>query len=185
MRLASKRASPRKCASTYPCLKLQCFRPADVSAGSPNGPSLGEQLIVGISDKVFPEKQKYTVRTRPGPAPPEIHKLRDLIHSQIGSRLSLKDLAHSSGLSSRHICRIFRAEMGLSPHAYIMRRRVEHASALIAEGKLGLAEIALACGFSDQAHMTVTFRKILGLPPSRLPRPNSQEAKRARSKPDL
>jgi AraC-like DNA-binding protein len=141
---------------------------ADVSAGSPDGPSLGEQLIVRVLNNVFPEKQRFTIRARPGPALAEINKLRDLIHSQIGSRLSLKDLARSSGMSSRHICRVFRAEMGLSPHAYIMRCRVEHASNLIVKGKQGLAEIASACGFSDQAHMTVTFRKILGVPPSHL-----------------
>jgi AraC-like DNA-binding protein len=147
---------------------------ADVSAGSPDGPSLGEQLIVRVLNNVFPEKHKHTVRTRAGLALPEINKLRDLIHSQIGSRLSLKDLAHSSGMSSRHMCRIFRAEMGLSPHAYIMRCRVEHASALITKGKLSLAEIASICGFSNPAHMTVTFRKILGVPPSDLVRSSSR-----------
>ena len=152
---------------------LMALLHADVSAGSPDGPTLGEQLTVGVLNNVFPEKRRHTTRGRRGPAPPELNRLRDFIHSQIGSRLSLQDLAAFSGLSSRNVCRIFRAEIGLSPHAYIMRCRVEHASTLILTSKLSMAEIALISGFANQAHMTVTFRKILGVPPLHLARSRS------------
>ena len=139
---------------------------ADVLAGCLDGPSLGEQLIIRILNHLFPEKEDRVIGRRRGSAVREINSLRDMIHAQIGSHLSLQDLASASGLSSRQLCRIFRTETGASPHAYIMRCRVERACALIAESKLGLAEIASICGFSDQAHMTVTFRKLLKSSPS-------------------
>jgi AraC-like DNA-binding protein len=139
---------------------------ADVLAGCLDGPSLGEHLIIRILNHFFPEKQDCVIGRRRGSAVREMKSLRDMIHAQIGSHLSLQDLASASGLSSRQVCRIFRTETGSSPHAYIMRCRVEQACALIAESKLGLAEIASICGFSDQAHMTVTFRKLLKSSPS-------------------
>jgi AraC family transcriptional regulator len=139
---------------------------ADVLAGCLDGPSLGEQLIIRILNHFFPEKDDRVIGRRRGSALREINSLRDMIHAQIGCHLSLQDLASASGLSSRQLCRIFRTETGASPHAYIMRCRVERACALIAESKLGLAEIASICGFSDQAHMTVTFRKLLKSSPS-------------------
>ena len=139
---------------------------ADVLAGCLDGPSLGEQLIIRILTHLFPEKQDRVIGRRRGSAVREINSLRDMIQAQVGSRLSLQDLASASGLSSRQLCRVFRTETGSSPHAYIMRCRVERACALIAESKHGLAEIASICGFSDQAHMTVTFRKLLKSSPS-------------------
>jgi AraC-like DNA-binding protein len=147
-------------------MHLMSLLHADVLAGCLDGPSLGEQLIIRILNQFFLEKDDRAIGRRRGSAVREINSLRDMIHSQIGSHLSLQDLASASGLSSRQLCRIFRTETGSSPHAYIMRCRVERACALIANCKLCLAEIASICGFSDQAHMTVTFRKLLGSSPS-------------------
>jgi AraC family transcriptional regulator len=139
---------------------------SDILASSPDGPSLGEQLIIRILNNIFPEKEKRSIRKQRGSARREINNLRDMIRSQICTRLSLQDLAQSIGVSSRQLCRIFRSETGMSPHAYIMRCRVDQACALLSQGKFSLAETAASCGFSDQSHMTVTFQKILGFPPS-------------------
>ncbi|MFJ7441642.1 helix-turn-helix transcriptional regulator [Methylorubrum thiocyanatum] len=69
-------------------------------------------------------------------------------------------------MSTRHFCRAFRTAMGLSPYDYIVQRRVERARALIQESRLSFSEIAVNVGFSNHAHMTSTFQRVLGKTPS-------------------
>ncbi|HXK39796.1 MAG TPA: helix-turn-helix transcriptional regulator [Candidatus Paceibacterota bacterium] len=68
-------------------------------------------------------------------------------------------------LSPCHFSRVFRESFGCSPHGYISRRRVEHAQGLMLSGDAPLSQIALDCGFADQAHFSRTFRSIVGESP--------------------
>ncbi len=69
-------------------------------------------------------------------------------------------------MSTRHFCRAFRASKGISPHQYVIRRRIERARTLIEDGTLTYAEVAEMAGFADHSQMARTFRKVLGVPPS-------------------
>lgn len=77
------------------------------------------------------------------------------------------ELAEVANLSVSHFSRAFKQTFGESARAYIMRRRIAMAQALMGQGRQTLADIALACGFADQAHMTRVFGRIVGLSPSR------------------
>lgn len=77
------------------------------------------------------------------------------------------ELAQAANLSVSYFCRAFRKSFGESAHLYVMRRRVALAQGLITQGGQALADIALACGFSDQAHMTRVFSRFVGTSPSR------------------
>ena len=66
-----------------------------------------------------------------------------------------------------HFCRVFRVSFGHSPHAYITRRRIERAQGLILTTGRTLGEIALDCGFADQAHFTKIFRRLCGESPGK------------------
>jgi AraC-like DNA-binding protein len=141
---------------------------ADISMGSPDGGSVSEHLIYRILSNLFFEQEESPRRARSNSTANELKRIRDIVYAQMGDQLRISDLAHISGMSFRQLSQVLRAATGLSPHAYVMHCRVQHACALIAGGKLRLVEIASLCGFSDQAHMTVTFRKVLGFPPSHL-----------------
>jgi len=69
-----------------------------------------------------------------------------------------------------HFARLFRRTVGVPPHQYVLRRRVERAKELLLTGRLGLSEVALAAGFSDQSHLTRVFRRAVGLTPARFRR---------------
>ncbi|OLP62228.1 hypothetical protein BJF93_18575 [Xaviernesmea oryzae] len=79
---------------------------------------------------------------------------------------SLAALAASSGLSRFQFLRAFSAETGLTPHAYLIQRRLQKARRLLMAGQ-SAAEAALASGFADQAHMTRSFSRAYGLTPGR------------------
>lgn len=62
--------------------------------------------------------------------------------------------------------RRFRADVGVPPHAFQIDLRVKQARRLLAAGDPP-AEVAAACGFADQAHLTRTFKRFVGVTPAR------------------
>jgi AraC family transcriptional regulator len=79
---------------------------------------------------------------------------------------TLEQMAAVVHLSPYHFARQFKASTGLPPHQYVITRRVERAQHLLrAEGELGLAEVALRVGFSDQSQFSLHFKRIVGVTP--------------------
>ena len=76
--------------------------------------------------------------------------------------------ARECSLSAGHFARAFRQTTGLSPHQWLLRRRIDKAHELLCEGKLSLAEIASACGFADQSRFTKVYARLRGIKPGRL-----------------
>lgn len=71
-----------------------------------------------------------------------------------------------SGLDRFTLARHFRASFGTSPYNYLVMRRLDRARAMLGAGA-ELAEIASACGFADQSHMTRQFKRAYGVTPGR------------------
>ncbi len=82
----------------------------------------------------------------------------EFIDQRIDRSLSLAELGAAVGLSPMHFAARFRAATGISPHAFILRRRIEHAQTLLATTRSTVAEIAFSVGFRTQAHFTTVFR---------------------------
>src|SRR5258708_23166962 len=75
-------------------------------------------------------------------------------------------MAAAVHLSPYHFARQFKAASGLPPHQYVIARRVERAQHLLrADGEIGVTDVALRVGFSDQSKLSVPFKRIAGLPP--------------------
>jgi AraC-like DNA-binding protein len=79
------------------------------------------------------------------------------------------DLATLAGLSRSHLNRAFKQEMGLTPHAFLVERRVRLARKLLLRGEAPVSVVA-AAGFADQAHMTRAFKVRIGITPGRFAR---------------
>ena len=88
------------------------------------------------------------------------------VDENLDRNISLTDLAGVVQLSVFHFLRKFRTEFGCPPHAYVMRRRIEHAKRQLARRDIPLKVVAADCGFSDQSHMTRLFRRLLGTTPA-------------------
>lgn len=94
-----------------------------------------------------------------------LHRVLDYVTTHIDDDIALEDLAGMAGYSPFHFARKFTLAMGVSPHRYIARLRLERAMAQLAAGKLPLVEIALNAGFSSQASFTRAFHRATGLTP--------------------
>lgn len=89
----------------------------------------------------------------------------DFMHSHCDQPISLIELANLAGISPRHLIRSFKARFGLTPHRYLIGLRVRKAQELLAHGE-PVAEVAVASGFADQAHLSRTFKAIIGTTPA-------------------
>jgi transcriptional regulator GlxA family with amidase domain len=123
-------------------------------------PSIDLPLIQEQTD------QETAAPTRTRLAPWQIRKVRTYIAERVNTTTTNKDLALLVRLSPFHFSRAFKNTFGDSPHRYLLRRRMEHAQDLMLATSVSLAEIALECGFVDQAHFGRTFRRIVGETPT-------------------
>jgi AraC-like DNA-binding protein len=103
---------------------------------------------------------------RGGLSPLLKNRICDFIEQHLGEKISLGALSSMAGLSPHHFARAFQQSMGMPPHRYLLRRRVEHVEQMLRETQLPLSQIALAAGFADQSHLARHFRRLTGMPPS-------------------
>jgi AraC family transcriptional regulator len=103
-------------------------------------------------------------------SPAQLTRLADYIEARLHEPLNLETLAAAAGLGLWSFVRRFRESFGRTPHAYIIERRIDRARRLLTQGCMPIKEVALACGFADQAHMTRAFRMHLNTTPAALRR---------------
>lgn len=101
------------------------------------------------------------------PAQRTVLTVKDAIESAYGT-VGIEALGRASGTSPRHLTRLFRNHIGFGPKMLARITRFQRALAMLADGYGGsMAELALACGFYDQAHLARDFRRFSGQPPAR------------------
>jgi AraC family transcriptional regulator len=89
------------------------------------------------------------------------------MREHVQDHVQLADLARQAQVSPFHFARLFKAATNESPHAFLVRLRVECARELLAsDAHLTTATVAYACGFSDQGHLARQFRKLIGYSPA-------------------
>src|ERR1700688_2335028 len=96
----------------------------------------------------------------------QARKVLDYIDRHITSRVLVADLCALVWRSEAHFSRSFRGTFGCSPHAFVVRRRVELAARYMLQTDMSLSDIALGCGFVDQAHLCKHFRLVTGETPA-------------------
>ncbi len=89
----------------------------------------------------------------------------DFIEAHIDQDLDLASLSRVASMSVYHFARRFKETLGVTPHAYVVARRVRRAQGLLKHRNSRPADVAAACGFSSQAHLTTAFRHGLGVTP--------------------
>jgi AraC-like DNA-binding protein len=93
-----------------------------------------------------------------------VRAIRTYLEEHYTENVTLEDLSSLSGLSGYHLIRVFRADTGLPPHAYLEQIRVNRARLLLRTGA-AIAEVALSTGFNDQSHFSRHFKKMTGVTP--------------------
>jgi AraC-like DNA-binding protein len=122
-------------------------------------------LAVGPRDhEARPELSRAKVNALPKW---RLRRVEQHIAAHFERSISLSELAGVAGLSRMHFAAQFRAATGSRPREYLLNHRIEQAKSLLTTSDRPLAEIALAVGFSTQAHFSTVFKRISGETPAR------------------
>ena len=92
----------------------------------------------------------------------------DYINDNLTQKLTLAEIAGAAHVSPYHLARLFKAATGLSPHQYVIRRRVGRAKTLLVGTDLPIVDVAGAVGFANQSHLAFHVRRLLGVSPKAL-----------------
>jgi AraC family transcriptional regulator len=141
---------------------------AEVESGGASGTLYAESLAHALAVRFLFLGEHLPTRSHRTAILPQrkLRNIQDLIESRLAADLTLQELAAEIGYSRAHFLRMFRATTGMTPHRYVLKRRVERARQLLEQVELSIAEVAFRCGFSSQAHLTVAFRNEFGVTPA-------------------
>ena len=96
----------------------------------------------------------------------QMRRATEAMTSLMDTDLSLAELARQYGLSVSYFVRAFKMTTGDPPHRWMLRERVERSKSFLAHSEVGIAEIAIGCGFADQSHFTRIFKSFVGITPA-------------------
>jgi AraC-like DNA-binding protein len=101
-------------------------------------------------------------------AAPARHLLRarDLADARYSEPLGVDDMARAAGLSRAHFSREFKQAFGVSPHAYLLTRRLERAASLLRVTDRSVAEICMDVGLQSVGSFTTSFKRMFGKSPT-------------------
>lgn len=93
--------------------------------------------------------------------------LDPFLANRLGEKITLEQMAEQCHLNPSYFCRRFRAETGITPMQYLLRKRIEMAKYLLTYTEDSLLAVAAQLGFYDQNHFSVSFTKAVGCSPSK------------------
>lgn len=123
-------------------------------------------LFDAMSTLIVRHALSHPEARRPPPDPPRVALMKERLAADLTEPLSLSALAADVGLSPFHSARLFTQATRMPPHAWRNQLRLQRALAPLREGA-PVADVAAACGFTDQSHFTRHFRRMFGVPPGR------------------
>jgi AraC family transcriptional regulator len=97
--------------------------------------------------------------------PDRVTRVQALIEDALDEDLSLERLAAEAGIGTHAFSAAFVRAIGVSPHRYVVQRRIERAKRLLRESELPVATIAAQTGFASQSHLATVFKKVVGMTP--------------------
>lgn len=103
---------------------------------------------------------------------PASRRMQEYLHDNLMIPVTLEELAQTAGLSTFQAIRKFKTSFGMTPHRYLTNIRLFKAQNLLLDGT-PLADVAMACGFADQAHLTRWYKRIYGITPGKFAASNS------------
>ncbi len=141
----------------------------EVQAGGPSGKLYSDSLAHALAIRYLllgerPQYQRADSAVSALP-PYALKRVLDKIEHSFQSEISLASLAKEAGYSRGHFLKMFRTSMGMTPHTYLLKRRIDHARSLLKRREITIIDVAADCGFSSQAHLTQVFRKHVGVTP--------------------
>ena len=129
-----------------------------------------EALVSVLAHELSCLGQKPTLllpENRGGLAGWQMRAVTAYLEEHLNENVSLVTLARLAGLSQHHFCRAFKQSVGIPPHGYHLRRRIEHAKVLLSDLATSITDVGSSLGYSNLSSFSLAFRKITGQAPSR------------------
>lgn len=141
----------------------------EMRSANPKPLSYGETLAAALASHIFSSYAKpvYREMRSLGSHWTQLQRSIEHIHDNIDKRLSLDQLAGIANMSKFHFAKSFREAMGIAPHQYLVKLRIEKARKLLTDPALSLSEVAKRVGYSDIGQFSAQFRKAAGASPKR------------------
>lgn len=139
------------------------------ASGHPGGAAYGEALGVALAEHVVRRYARGSAPPRPsrGTLPGRLQRrVAEYVEAHLARDIPLHDLAGLAELSVFHFARLFKRSTGISPHQFILRRRIERARALLSDPGLSVSDVAARAGFAHHSHFTDTFHRLVGMTPT-------------------
>ena len=144
---------------------LEDANPVADAAGRLYADSICDAIVARLLTRAAERTPQATRRVAPL-TKWRLRRALDFIEANFAQPIGLADVAASAGLTRMHFAAQFRSTTGYSPHAYLLRRRIEHAQMLLRSSALSVLDVALSCGFGSHAHFTTVFGRMVGESPN-------------------
>jgi AraC family transcriptional regulator len=141
---------------------------AEMESGYPSGRLFTDALATGLAARIVRNHSSLARPARATRATIPARKLKTVlayIEDNLARDLTLQEIAQIAGLSTSHFKALFRKSVGMPPHQYLIRRRVERAAMQLRTGNLPIGQVALDNGFCHQSHLAMHTRRVLGVTP--------------------
>jgi AraC family transcriptional regulator len=146
---------------------------AETQRGGMSGRLFADGVTVALAARLAWLQGTRATEARGGIAPQRLQRVFEFIDAHVGESLPLDVLAKLAGISVFHFARAFKQSTGVTPHRYVLDRRLDRARNTLASGNLTVTEAARRYGFADRAHLSRTFKQRFGVAPTEAlaPRP--------------
>jgi AraC family transcriptional regulator len=127
--------------------------------------SFSALALEGLVFEILAEAARTRCTINDG-APRWLRRAEEFLHDNFSTSFAFDDVARCAGVHPVHLARVFRKKHGCPMGEYLRRLRVEFAAKQIVTTNAALGDIAVAAGFSDQSHLTKTFKAHFGFTPA-------------------
>lgn len=141
----------------------------EVLDNCPSGPLFGEYIGLSFATILLSRHSSVPTRVAPyrgGLSPYKLKQVTEFINANLSNAVSLPEIATSIQMGPCHFARAFKVSTGMSPHQFVLRRRIEAALKKLKDPHVEFAALAYDLGFSSQAHFSTVFHKLVGVTPS-------------------
>ena len=148
---------------------------ASVRHGNWNNNDLNTEFFYSLSEKIIADqtpvfKQLQRIPSLKPATKRDLYKRllrgKEFINSDFAAPLTIEKIAQEACLSQYHFFRLFKAVFGITPHQYILQKRLDYSRTLLQKRHHSVSDAAIASGFSDIYAFSKSFKSRFGFPPS-------------------